>query len=70
METNENAGTKSATGWLIATFIFAILGGLLGLAFGIVVYRNREYKDTHRKLGLLGAILSAISFAVWKFSVL
>lgn len=68
MEENKQEGTKSATGWLIATYIFAALGGLLGVCFGLMVYRNKEYKQSHRTLGLIGMILAIISVFVWKLS--
>lgn len=70
MEENEKTGDVSATGWLIAIYIFAILGGLLGIAFGIMVYRNKKYKESHRTLGLVGAILATISLLIWRFSTL
>lgn len=72
---------KSATGWLIATYICAILGGLFGLVIGLYVYRATEiiidpntnqyrkvkkYKESHRTLGLVGAILAAVSIICWR----
>ena len=69
---------KNATGWLIAIYFFAILGGLLGLFFGLIVYRQKvdmpngekvyKYKDSHRKAALGGAILSCISMIIWKIA--
>jgi len=66
---------KSATGWLVAIYIFAFLGGLLGFAFGISVYVQKidlsngqtvhKYKESHRSAALIGAILSVISFLFW-----
>lgn len=63
---------KDATGWLIAAFTFAVLGGLLGLVFGLTVYNSKiqytdgrkvpKYKKDHRTLGLAAAVLSCISF--------
>ena len=74
---------KSATGWLIAAYIFAALGGYLGMIIGIMVFMAKEkvkdpnggetkvlkYKKNHRTLGLIAAILSVISIFVWKFAV-
>lgn len=74
---------KSATGWLIAAYIFALLGGYLGMIIGIMVFMAKEkvkdangtetkvpkYKKNHRTLGLIAAILSVISIFVWKFAV-
>lgn len=69
---------EEATGWLVAAYIFAVLGGLLGIAFGIMIYNQKtilingtkvyKYKDSHRQLGLLAAILSGISMFIWKFA--
>ena len=60
---------KSATGWLIAIYIFASLGGWLGLVLGIYVYRNKKYKSSHRTLGLIGAILAILSIFLWKMAL-
>jgi serine/threonine-protein kinase len=67
---------QSATGWLVAIYIFAALGGLLGLAFGITVYKAKvnlpdgqkvhKYKQSHRTAALIGAILSGVSMIIWK----
>jgi len=66
---------KSATEWLVAIYVFAALGGLLGLAFGIFVYVQKtnlpngqkvhKYKESHRTAALIGAIISVISFLFW-----
>lgn len=71
---------ESAVGWLVAAYVFAILGGLLGIAFGISVFSGKvtlangekvhKYKSSHRTLGLIAAILSGISLFVWKFYLL
>ena len=68
-----------ATVWLVATYIFAFLGGLLGLIFGMNVYSSKiklsdgqkvhKYKESHRTVALIGAILSCISFIIWKIIV-
>ena len=73
---------KSATGWLIAAYICAILGGLFGLIIGLHVYRATEtrldpntnqiykvkkYKESHRTLGLVAAILAIVSIFFWKY---
>lgn len=68
MENEKKEGTESATGWLIATYIFAILGGYLGIILGILVYRDKKYKESHRKLGLIGMILAIISIFTWNFA--
>ncbi len=70
---------EDATGWLIAAYIFAILGGLLGIAFGIYVYKSKieltdgekvyKYKDSHRQFGLAAAVLAVVSMIIWKFAM-
>jgi serine/threonine-protein kinase len=70
---------QSAAGWLVAIYIFAVLGGLLGLAFGILIYNSKvtfadgkkapKYKQSHRSAALMGAILSAVSMIIWKFAI-
>ena len=70
---------EDATGWLVAAYIFAILGGLLGIAFGVMIYNQKvnltngekvhKYKDSHRQLGLVAAILAGISMFIWKFAI-
>ncbi len=70
---------KKATWWLVAAAVFAILGGLFGLAFGITVYnakiklpdgtKVKKYKESHRTIGLVIAILSAISSICWKVAM-
>jgi serine/threonine-protein kinase len=66
---------KPATGWLIAIYIFAVLGGLLGIALGILIYNDKvqfadgkktpRYKQSHRTAALIGAILSGVSIIIW-----
>lgn len=66
---------EEATGWLIAAYIFAVLGGLLGIVFGIMIYSQKvivngekeyRYIESHRQLGLGAAILAVISIIVWQ----
>lgn len=66
---------KDATGLLIASYIFAILGGLLGIIFGCAVAMGKvemfngdkvyKYKLQHRKLGWGAVALSVVSIIVW-----
>lgn len=66
---------EDAIGWLVAIYIFAALGGLLGLIFGMSVYRQKinlpngqkvyKYKESHRTAALIGAILSGVSAVFW-----
>lgn len=70
---------ESAKGWLIAIYIFAVLGGLLGVILGISIYRDKiqlsdgnkvyKYKQSHRNKALVGAILSIISVIIWRIAL-
>lgn len=70
---------KNATGWLIAAFVFAILGGFFGICLGVIVASSKQkqsdgskiyvYKKSHRQLGMVAAVLAAISMFVWKLSI-
>lgn len=70
---------KSATPWLIAAYVFAGLGGLLGIVFGMMVATKKEnqadgtkkyvYKKSHRTLGIIAVVIAAISFIVWKVAL-
>ena len=71
---------EEAVGWLIAIYIFAALGGFLGLIFGMSVYRQKinlpdgrsvyRYKKSHRTAALVGAILSCISIFIWRMAII
>lgn len=66
---------QEATGWLIAAYVFAVLGGLLGIVFGVTVHNAKvmlpdgdkvyKYKSSHRDLGLVAAVLAGISMIIW-----
>lgn len=66
---------KDATGWLIVSYIFALLGGLLGIVFGLMVYMGKvemvtgekfyKYKQQHRYMGLGAAIIGVIAIIVY-----
>lgn len=65
---------QSATGWLVASFVFAVLGGWLGIVLGIIVFSKKveddngdkvyKYKNSHRKLGLVAVVIAVISMLV------
>ena len=82
MNENEEFEPEKATGWLVATYIFAALGGYLGVILGLFVYfakvhvydedlddyvKEYRFEDKHRMWGLIGAILAVITVAYWKF---
>ncbi len=76
---DEEYEEQSATLLVILAFVFAILGGFLGLILGIQVFASTEkllngkkvkkYKSEHRTLGLVAAIISVIMIFVWKFAL-
>lgn len=78
-EESSDSLEESATGWLIAAYVFAILGGLLGIIFGMMVAMKKTqlydgskiyvYKKSDRTLGIIAAVIAAISFIVWKVSM-
>lgn len=70
---------SKATGWLVATYICALMGGLLAIAFGLTVFSSKVYADgyrvpkyikSHRVFGLIGAILGAVSAIVWRVALM
>jgi hypothetical protein len=66
---------QRATGWLIAIYLFAILGGWLGIALGLYVFfagtrdengiKMPRFIDSHRKAAIGGAILAFVSMISW-----
>lgn len=65
---------ESAIGFLIAIYIFALLGGVLGIILGIVVYSSKttydgrrvsKYKESHRTAALIGSILALVMLIVY-----
>lgn len=70
---------EDATGWLIAAYVFALLGGLLGVAFGVMVASSKkkltdgtkvyQYKKSHRQLGIIATVIAIISIFIWRFAI-
>ena len=59
-------GLKEASrGWLIAGFVFSILGGYLGVII-VFNYAFGKYKEETKRLGWLMAILGIFSAAIWR----
>ncbi len=59
-------GIKEASqGWIIAGFIFSILGGYLGVIIGFN-YAFGKYKSETKMLGWIMAILGIFSAAIWR----
>jgi hypothetical protein len=69
-------GEKGATGLLIATYVLAPLGGLIGIFLGFHIFASKlvlsngtkvaKFKKSHRIAGLVGGIMSIVSFICWK----
>ncbi|MDR1330710.1 MAG: protein kinase [Tannerella sp.] len=67
---------KDATGWLVAIYTFAVLGGVVGIILGTHVYRSKitlpdgrkvyRYRESHRTAAQAGALLSCLSFITWQ----
>lgn len=71
---------KPARGWLIAIYVFAILGGLLGVCFAVSVANSKiqlengekvyKYRHSDRVIARIGGILAVISAFIWKLFVM
>ena len=65
-----------ATGWLIAVYVFAILGGGIGLGLGLYVANRQvrlpdgrkayKYQGSQRVGGLIGAGISLVMMILWQ----
>lgn len=63
---NEILGLKKASqGWIIAGFIFSLLGGPLGIAIGFN-YAFGNYNKETKTIGWVMAIIGIFSLAIWK----
>ena len=59
-------GMKVASeGWIITGFIFALIGGYLGVIIGFN-YAFGDYKKETKRLGWVMAIIGILSAGVWK----
>lgn len=56
---------KASEGWMIAGFVFAILGGYFGIVIGLNYLFGRYNKNT-KWLGLLMILLAGFSFGIWR----
>ncbi len=65
---------EDAIGWIVAAWVCAVLGGVLGIGLGIHIgtaktnygsHKILKYKKDHRKLGWAAAIVSPISMIIW-----
>ncbi len=63
---NVDTSKKTASqGWLVAGFVFAFLGGWLGIAIGCN-YAFGAYKSETKTLGWVMILVGTISMGIWK----
>jgi hypothetical protein len=65
---------QSATGWVLAGYVFALLGGLLGVAIGSVLWTSKindpygnkvkKYNPGTRRHGFIILVIGAVMFAI------
>ena len=56
---------KGSAGWIIAGFVFSLLGGFLGIAIGGNYAFGKYHKET-KTLGWVMIIIGIFSTAIWK----
>lgn len=66
---------EDAMPWLVAAFIFAFLGGYIGLIFGLIIWFKKtrlengnqvyQYKESQRKLAFVAIIIAIVAMFVW-----
>lgn len=66
---------KPGGGWIIAGYIFAVLGGLIGFGIGIYLKMGKEkrsngekvlkFDESSQKHGLIISIIAIVSFVIW-----
>ena len=56
---------KASEGWIIAGFIFSLLGGYLGMVMGFN-YAFGKYKKETKQLGWIMVIIGFLSGIVWR----
>jgi hypothetical protein len=64
MENQNTELKKGKTGWMIAGYVFAILGGLLGIFIGIN-YVSKRYDQATRSSGWAMIVIGVVMFLVW-----
>lgn len=66
---------EDAMPWLVAAFIFAFLGGYMGLVFALIIWFKKtrlengiqvyQYKESQRKLAFVAIIIAIVAMFVW-----
>lgn len=79
MEQNNAMVQKPGTGWLIAGYIFALLGGLLGviigahLAFSKIISADGQkiprYVTSTKNQGIVIFLIAIVSMIVWNIVI-
>lgn len=63
---NQNSNLKVASnGWIIVGFIFAILGGLIGIGMG-ANYAFGNYDKSTKNKGWTMIVIGVVMIAIWK----
>lgn len=65
MEKQETNYKVASNGWIIAGFIFSILGGLLGMLIGIILLSGNYDKATKQK-GLAMVVIGIVGSILWR----
>jgi len=60
---------EASNGWLITGFVFAVLGGVIGVGFGIN-YAFGNYEKSTKTKGWIMLVLGVIMTTVWKTIIL
>ena len=55
----------ASDGWIVAGFVFALLGGYIGIAMGMN-YAFGNYKSETKTTGVVMLVISVLSFSIWR----
>jgi len=66
---------KKGGGWLVAGYIFALLGGLIGIIIGVIMMSSKvklpdgttvkKYDDSTRKQGTIILVIAIVAMIGW-----
>lgn len=66
---------EDAMPWLVAAFVFAFLGGYMGLVFSLIIWFKKtrlpnglqvyQYKESQRKLAFVAIMIAIVAMFVW-----
>lgn len=67
IDASKNKKRSGSTGWIIFGYIFALLGGPLGIAMGAhYAFWGKNYDANTRKNGIIILVIGCISFMIWR----